>query len=89
MPDSEVGVLVISQSGETADVARAMKLGQKKGFPTIGIVNVVGSMIATSVTCGVFLNTGREVSVPATKSFTGQCTALVLCALWFSHNKEI
>mmetsp|Transcript_22021 Transcript_22021/g.18883 ORF Transcript_22021/g.18883 Transcript_22021/m.18883 type:complete len:86 (-) Transcript_22021:647-904(-) len=85
MPESDVGVMLISQSGETADVARALKLAQKKGFPTMGIVNVVGSMIATSVTCGIFLNTGREVSVPATKSFTGQCTALVLTALWFSH----
>jgi glucosamine 6-phosphate synthetase-like amidotransferase/phosphosugar isomerase protein len=36
----------------------------------IGIVNVVGSLIATSVHCGTYLNIGREVAVPATKSFT-------------------
>jgi len=88
-PENDTGVLLLSQSGETADVYRALKIAQKKGFPSIGITNVVGSLIATSVNCGIFLNSGREVAVPATKSFTCQITALSLSALWFSHHKGI
>jgi len=52
-------------------------------------VNVVGSLIASNVDCGIYLNTGREVSVPATKSFTSQIVALILASLWFSHHKGV
>ena len=62
---------------------------KKQGVPSIGVVNVVGSLIATEVDCGVYLNSGREVSVPATKSFTGQITALCLIAIWISHQKKV
>ena len=89
LPSEGAGVLLISQSGETADVYRALTIAQNKGIPSIAVVNVVGSLIASNVDCGIYLNSGREVSVPATKSFTSQITALVLTALWFSHNKGI
>lgn len=89
LPEEGAGILLISQSGETADVYRALTIAKKKGIPSIGLVNVVGSLIASNVDCGIYLNTGREVSVPATKSFTSQIVALILSALWFSHNKGI
>lgn len=89
LPDEGAGVLLISQSGETADVYKVLTMAKNRGIPTIGIVNVVGSLIASNVDCGIYLNSGREVSVPATKSFTSQIIALVLTALWFSHNKGI
>lgn len=55
---------------------------------TIGAVNVVGSLIATSVDCGVYLNCGREVAVPATKSFTSQIVALLMIGIWISYQKK-
>jgi len=88
-PEEGAGVLLISQSGETADVYRALQMAKNRGIPSIGLVNVVGSLIASNVDCGIYLNTGREVSVPATKSFTSQIVALILAALWFSHNKAV
>jgi glucosamine--fructose-6-phosphate aminotransferase (isomerizing) len=54
----------------------------------MGVVNVVGSKIATSVHCGVYLNSGREVAVAATKSFTSQVCVLLLIACWMSAKKE-
>lgn len=89
LPEEGAGVLLISQSGETADVYKVLTMAKNRGIPTIGIVNVVGSLIASNVDCGIYLNSGREVSVPATKSFTSQIIALVLTALWFSHSKGV
>lgn len=43
---------------------------KKESIFSIGIVNVVGSLIASQVDCGIYLNCGREIAVPATKSFT-------------------
>jgi glucosamine--fructose-6-phosphate aminotransferase (isomerizing) len=54
----------------------------------MGVINVVGSLIASNVDCGVYLNIGREVAVPATKSFTAQVTALIMMAIWISHQKK-
>lgn len=78
----------MSQSGETADVRHCLELAKEKGLFTIGIVNTVGSQIATTVDCGVYVHCGREVAVAATKSFTSQCVSLVMVALWVSSVKE-
>lgn len=51
-------------------------------------MNTVGSVIATSVDCGLYLNAGREVAVAATKTFTSQVVALVLIALWVGAHSE-
>jgi glucosamine--fructose-6-phosphate aminotransferase (isomerizing) len=51
-------------------------------------VNVVGSLIATTVDCGVYMNAGREVAVPATKSFSNQVVILCLITIWFSYHRE-
>jgi len=85
------GLLVISQSGETKDVHRALQLGQSLGVPCLSIVNAVGSLIARSSACGIYLNAGRENAVASTKAFTSQTTVLALLSLWFakqSHEKE-
>jgi len=85
LPDARTGgLLVISQSGETKDVHRAIQLAQGQGLPVISIVNAVGSLIARSTSCGVYLNAGRENAVASTKAFTSQVTVLALLALWFS-----
>jgi glutamine---fructose-6-phosphate transaminase (isomerizing) len=79
--DTNIGFVVLSQSGETKDVHRCLKL--TKNFPVISIINVVGSMIALESTCGIYLNAGREVGVASTKSFTSQIVVMTLLAIWF------
>ena len=49
---------------------------------------MVGSLIAANVDCGVYLNCGREVAVPATKSFTSQIVALLMIGIWISHHRK-
>ena len=51
-------------------------------------MNVVGSLIATSVNCGVYLQIGREVAVPATKSFSSQISVLTMVAIQLSKIKD-
>jgi len=60
---------------------------EKLGLFTLGIVNTVGSTVSRLTNCGVFCNSGREVSVAATKTFTSQIVCMSLVALWVSHNK--
>ena len=51
---------------------------------TIGIVNVVDSLIAREVDCGIYCNAGKEVGVASTKAFTSQVVCLSMAAIWFS-----
>lgn len=81
-------VIMLSQSGETADLHQCLHIAKQSDLITIGIVNVVDSLIARETDCGVYLNAGREVAVASTKSFTNQCIALVLVATWFSQNRN-
>lgn len=62
-------------------------MAQDNGVFSIGVVNVVGSLIARYTDCGVYLQCGREVAVPATKSFTAQIVALLMVAIWVSYQK--
>jgi len=84
IPPEGAGLLLISQSGETKDVHRALTLGQEKGIPCFSVINAVGSLIAREAECGVYLNAGRENGVASTKAFTCQVTVLCLIAIWFS-----
>jgi glucosamine--fructose-6-phosphate aminotransferase (isomerizing) len=81
-------VIMLSQSGETADLHQCLHIVKESELITIGIVNVVDSFIARETDCGVYLNAGREVAVASTKSFTNQYIALVLVAIWFSQNRN-
>lgn len=82
------GLLVISQSGETKDVHRALMCAKEKGIPVFSVVNRVRSLIARSTGCGVYLNAGYEHAVASTKAFTTQVTVLSLIAIWFAQHKE-
>ena len=81
-------LIMLSQSGETKDLHRCIHIGKENNLFLIGIVNVVDSMIAREVDCGVYLNAGREVGVASTKCFTNQVIVLSLMSIWFSqiHN---
>jgi glucosamine--fructose-6-phosphate aminotransferase (isomerizing) len=82
-----VGVILLSQSGETKDLHRCIQIAKDYDLTTIGIVNVIDSQIARETDCGVYLNAGREVAVASTKSFTNQCVVLTMIAVWFSQNR--
>jgi glucosamine--fructose-6-phosphate aminotransferase (isomerizing) len=88
IPKRHGGMLAVSQSGETKDVFRAVKVGEEVGVPRISVVNTVGSLIARSTGLGVYLNAGRENAVASTKAFSTQVTVLTLIALWFRQQKE-
>ena len=81
------GVLSITQSGETEDLKKLIRLAQKKGIICFNVINEVESEIARMTELGVFINAGREVSVASTKGFMCQVIALCLVTMWFSEKK--
>lgn len=83
------GLLVLSQSGETKDVHRAVELAQLHNVPTFSVINAVGSLIARATQCGVYCNAGREHAVASTKAFVTQVTALELIATWFAEHRNL
>ena len=82
-------VLVISQSGETADTLAAVREAQGKGVPCFGICNVVGSTIARETDAGVYLHAGPEIGVASTKAFTAQVTVLSMIALKLAKGRTL
>ncbi len=74
-------VLLVSQSGETADTLAALREAKSKGATVLGIVNVVGSTIARESDGGVYIHAGPEIGVASTKAFTSQLTVLALVTL--------
>ncbi len=80
-------VILISQSGETADTHAALKEAKKLGATTVGIVNVVGSTIARAVDAGTYIHAGPEIGVASTKAFTCQLMSLALITLMIGKNK--
>ncbi|MEM6337515.1 MAG: glutamine--fructose-6-phosphate transaminase (isomerizing), partial [Bacteroidota bacterium] len=74
-------VIVISQSGETADTLAAVREAKRQGVLALGVCNVVGSTIARETDAGVYLHAGPEIGVASTKAFTAQVTVLTLIAL--------
>ena len=82
-------VIVISQSGETADTLAALRETQKKGFKVLGIVNVVGSSIAREANSVMYTWAGLEIAVATTKAYSAQLTALYILALKFARVKVI
>lgn len=86
--NGHTAVILVSQSGETKDLHRCINIAKNNNMTTIGLINVVDSLIAREVDCGIYCNAGKEVGVASTKSFTSQVVCLALSAIWFSqlHN---
>jgi glucosamine--fructose-6-phosphate aminotransferase (isomerizing) len=80
--------ILVSQSGETKDLHRCIDIAKLKNITTIGIINVVDSLIAREVDCGIYCNAGKEVGVASTKAFTSQVLCLSMASIWFAqlHN---
>lgn len=74
-------MIVISQSGETADTLAALREAKERGALVLGVVNVVGSTIARETDAGVYIHAGPEIGVASTKAFTAQVTVLTLMAI--------
>jgi glucosamine--fructose-6-phosphate aminotransferase (isomerizing) len=81
--------VAVSQSGETIETLMAVQELQRKGGRVIGIVNVVGSTIARQVDGGIYLHSGPEMSVAATKSVTSTLTAFALLALHMGRIRDL
>jgi glucosamine--fructose-6-phosphate aminotransferase (isomerizing) len=75
------GVIVVSQSGETADTLAALREANRRGHGTIAVTNVENSTMAREAEISLPTWAGRELAVPATKSFTAQLLVLNLIAL--------
>jgi glutamine---fructose-6-phosphate transaminase (isomerizing) len=81
--------IFISQSGETKDLHRCISIAKEHNVFTVGVINVVDSLIAREVNCGVYLNAGTEVAVASTKAFTSQTLVLTMIAVWIAQQKGI
>jgi glucosamine--fructose-6-phosphate aminotransferase (isomerizing) len=79
------GVLVISQSGETADTLAALREARARGLATVAITNNAASTMAREADSSLLTIAGREKAIPATKSFTTQLTVLYLLTLYLAR----
>jgi len=85
---SKALTVVISQSGETADTIAAQREAKQKGSKTLGICNVVGSMITREAAGTLLTHAGPEIGVASTKAFTCQLTALFILAMYLGQQRE-
>ena len=80
-------VIVISQSGETADSLAALRLAKGQGVPVYAIVNVVGSSIAREADNTIYIWAGPEIAVATTKAYTSQVAVLYTLALRLAYDR--
>ena len=80
-------LIVVSQSGETADTLAAMKLAKAKGARVLAITNVVGSSVAREAHDVFYTWAGPEIAVASTKAYTAQMIAFYMIALDFAYKK--
>ena len=80
--DEHTLLIVVSQSGETADTIAAMRECMERGAKCLAIVNVVGSTIARLADNVIYTHAGPEIAVATTKGYTTQLAALYLFAVW-------
>lgn len=85
--DENTLVILVSQSGETADTLSAMRLAKEKGATTLAITNVVGSTISRESDKVIYTWAGPEISVASTKAYTTQLVTLYLLALDFANKQ--
>lgn len=83
--DREDMVLVISQSGETADTLAALRTAREHGVTVLGLCNVMGSSIAREADAVLYTQAGPEISVASTKAMCSQMLMLALMALYWGR----
>ena len=82
-------LLVISQSGETADTLAALREAKRRGHRALAIVNVVGSSIARESDGGIYMHAGPEIGVASTKAFVSTLTILALLAVHLGRLRNL
>lgn len=81
-------MIIISQSGETADTLAALRLAKQRGIPTLAVVNVVGSSISREADYVIYTWAGPEIAVASTKAYTVQLGVMYLLAIQFALCKH-
>ena len=87
--DSNTLVIVISQSGETADTLEAVRKWKGKAAAVIGITNVIGSSVSRECDKVFYTRAGAEISVASTKAYVAQLTLLYLVAIEMAYTKGV
>ena len=83
-------IIAVSQSGETSDVIRSIKLAKQRGAVVVGVTNMVGSRLTLESNVYLPISAGPEIAVPATKTFTSTiATLLILAAYTGVHTGQI
>src|SRR5271169_1385154 len=82
-------LLVLSQSGETADTLAALREAKKRGHKALAIINVVGSTIARESDGGIYMHAGPEIGVASTKAFVSTLTVLSLLAVHWGRMRKL
>ena len=82
-------VLLITQSGETADTLAALREAKSKGAKTLAVVNVVGSTIAREADYVIYTHAGPEIGVASTKAYVAQLLTLALFSFYIGSLKKI
>jgi glucosamine--fructose-6-phosphate aminotransferase (isomerizing) len=82
-------LLVISQSGETADTLAALREAKRRGHRALAIVNVVGSSIARESDGGIYMHAGPEIGVASTKAFVSTLTILAMLAVHLGRMRNL
>lgn len=83
--DDRTLVVLVSQSGETADTLAAMREAKSRGATTLAIVNVVGSSLAREADSALYTQAGPEICVASTKAYTSQLTAVYLLGAYLAR----
>lgn len=86
--DKNTLVMVISQSGETADTLAALRLAKQNGCKTFAITNVVGSSVSREADFVFYTHAGPEIAVASTKAYITQLIALYIFALYMAQNRN-
>jgi glucosamine--fructose-6-phosphate aminotransferase (isomerizing) len=86
--DDKTLLILITQSGETADTLACFRLGKQFGAQTLALTNVVGSSITRGADAVIYLRVGPEIGVVATKTYTAQVALLELVALAWAIRRE-
>lgn len=86
--DDSTAVLVVSQSGETADTLAVLRMAKKLGNTVYAITNVVGSSVAREADYVFYTYAGPEIAVASTKAYTTQLVAFYLFAMYLAEKRE-
>ncbi len=82
-------LLVLSQSGETADTLAALREAKRRGHRALAIINVVGSTIARESDGGIYMHAGPEIGVASTKAFVSTLSILTLLAIHLGRMRQL